>query len=76
MARATKGVRFMCPRCPVRFISLEAYRHHLPCGSCSLCGRDDGEPLPYETPNDPPIFPGGHHCQECEDWLQTGELDG
>lgn len=42
-------------------------------GPCSICGRD--VVCPNETPADPPFFParGGHHCDECELWLLTGE---
>jgi hypothetical protein len=43
-------------------------------GLCDLCG-DEG-PTPYITPADPPFFPDveGRHCEECEQWLRTGEL--
>lgn len=43
--------------------------------SCCICGRETE--TPYDTPADPPFFPveGGKHCEDCEHWLETGELN-
>jgi hypothetical protein len=39
---------------------------------CSLC--EEVKELPYKTPYEPPWYYGGRHCEDCEHWLQTGEL--
>lgn len=44
-----------------------------PIDTCSICGGVTA--LPYETPDDPPMYRGGRHCASCEDWLLGVELD-